>query len=121
MGFNSVVFICNDVMDQIDKDPAGWWKETQHALMSHKCCSGTPVNYGFGISANGFWAVRNQHADVITLASFGGNYPNIVLEYPWGWGGHHKEEDQVKLLRMAAGKLGYNLAKKPAKRKRDGE
>lgn len=114
MGFNSVVFICNDVLDQIDKDPAGWWKETKHALMSHKCCSGTPVNYGFGVSANGFWAVRNQHADVVTLASFGGNYPNIILEDYWH-GGHHTEKAQVTLLRMTAHKLGYRLAKKPLK------
>lgn len=118
MGFNSTVFICNDAMDQIEKDPAGWWAATNRELVHATFGSGGydgrpgPKNYGFGNHANAFWAVSNEHADVTVLIAVGGNHPTVLTKVHNG-GRHHTPEDQVELLRAAADKLGYDLRKKP--------
>lgn len=116
MGFNSTIVICNDAMGEIDRDPAGWWAATRHHL-SH-AMGDEAVNYGYGSHVNGFWAVANKHADMVSLVAVGGNYPTILFQEYWGNRGHHSEEDKVELLRRAAGQLGYVLTKKPPGRTR---
>jgi hypothetical protein len=79
-----------------------------------------PVEYGYGSHMNGFWAVANKHADTVSLVAVGGNYPSILFQEHWGNRGHHAAEDQVELLRRAAGQLGYQLTKKPPGRRSRG-
>ena len=96
MGFNSVIFICNDAMDQIDKDPKGWWKKTKKELDHQTENDGT---YGFGNHLNGFQVVSNEHADDILLIAVGGNYATVIDKEYGGWKiGHHTIDGQIKLL-----------------------
>lgn len=111
MGHNTTLVLCNDAFGVIDDDPAGWWAETKTAIS--RASMGGPVEYGFGHHHNGFWAVADRHADVVTVVAIGGNYTSVLFQEHWGNRGHHAPEDQVELLRRAAGKLGYILTKKP--------
>lgn len=78
MGFNSVIFICNDAFRAIDEDPAGWWEKTKAKLASSDCMGGATAEYGFGNHANGFRAVSNQHADYGVLIAAGGNRAEVL-------------------------------------------
>lgn len=121
MGYNSVVFICNDGMYQIEKDPAGWWKKTWDQLMIQtfkSSKSGEDGSYGFGNHCGGFQAVWNEHADVTCLIAVGGNYATVLPgRVRWSDGdGHHTPEGQVQILKAVASKLGYDLRKKKSKK-----
>lgn len=63
--------------------------------------------------------VETHHADHISLVSFGGNCANEVT--PFAFFGYQlntgREEDQVKILKEAAAILGYDLRKKPEKKR----
>ena len=103
MGFNSVLFICNDAMDQIDNDPIEWWRKTKQALMSRECSRGETVEYGFGSHANGFRAVWNGHADYGVLIAAGGNFAQVVGDGYQMWK-HNDPEVLKRLLEKAANK-----------------
>lgn len=124
MGYNSVLFLCNDAIDQIDRDPAGWWKKARLQLMRapYKTHEGSVDRqdgvFGFGNHANGFQAVWNRHADEQALIAVGGNYATVLKGSRWTWGGHHTEEGQVELLKLAAKELGYELRRKKPKSKK---
>lgn len=116
MGFNSVVFITNDNIDQIEKDPAGWWRETWHALVNPDGVGwrgdGT---YGFGSSANGFKAVSNEHADVRVVIVAGGNSAHVMDKSYVGVG--HGRYDDLTIIKELAAKHGYRLVKKQERRR----
>jgi len=116
MGYNSVLFLCNDAVDQIDKDPAGWWEKAWLQLVRspYKTHEGLDQSgsFGFGNHASGFQAVWNRHADEQALIAVGGNYATVLKGSRWSWSGHHTEEGQVELLKLAAKELGYELHKK---------
>jgi len=107
MGCNSALFICNDAMHEIDKDPAGWWKKAKDAL--GRAHPGKTFEFGFGSHANGFRALHQMHADHVALIAVGANYASVLNWHHWGNHGHHTPEDQLELLRLAAAKLGYEL------------
>jgi hypothetical protein len=115
MGYNSVVFICNDAWGEIDKDPAGWWAKTRQELVSHECMSGETKEYGFGCYGNGFWAVWNQHADYGALIAVGGNWAQVISSMYGCWQ-HNDPDVQLELLGKAADRLGYKLIRKPQKK-----
>jgi hypothetical protein len=101
-------------MGEIDKDPAGWWKEASRAL---QYTGDLPKDFGFGSHANGFTAVTNHHADNIRLLAFG---HNSVSDFGFvavrgGYYAMDSPEEQVAMLRVAAEDLGYGLTrlKKP--------
>ena len=102
MGFNSVIFVNNDCVGSIKKNPEEFWKQAWHALNGGE--GPLPCEFGVGWHVNGATAVWNEHANVTGL---------IVS---CNGGVHRKPEDQVDLLREAAEKLGYTLTKKRAKR-----
>jgi hypothetical protein len=112
MGFNSVIFLCNDAIGQIKNDPEGWWDTTWAALNETETMQGTTFEYGFGNHANGFRAVWNRHADDYALIAVGGNYATVI-DSGRGYGssmwGHHEPGAQVAILRQAAERLGYDL------------
>lgn len=97
MGFNSVLFICNDAMDQISKDPAGWWEKTKGELMTLSRPD-KDGSYGFGNHANGFQAVTNRHADETVLIAAGQNCATVIGSDFCNWN-HHKKEGQIRLLK----------------------
>ena len=104
MGYNSAIMICNDAMDQIDKDPVGWWQEAKRAIVSlrQKDNDGT---FGFG-NSNGFQAICCQHTDVTTIVAIGGNDATILSQT---YGGEGMAEQE--LLTKLAEKHGYKLVK----------
>lgn len=105
MGYNSVLFICNDALDQIDKDPAGWWAKAKSELM--RCTDGEPREFGFGCHANGFYAVSNRHADNGVLILAGGNTVTVLHDAYGRW--KHSPEDIVGVLKDAALKHGHRM------------
>jgi len=54
-----------------------------------------------------------HHADNTVLIAVGGNYATKLFS-TYGYS-HHKEEDQVRMLKEWADKLGYNISKKRKK------
>lgn len=133
MGYNSVIFICNDSIDQIDKNLEAWWTKTKSALSmvfpdgtlgrnaewAAKSAIGFGsstdlADYGIGNHANGCQAVYCAHADYTALIAVGGNYATVLGQFYTGYK-HHDHDSQVKLLRALADKLGYRLIKKTAK------
>ena len=106
MGFNSVIFICNDHMSEIDADPESWWKRASHELVK------VHMNRSQGSFGNGSYAVWNQHADTLGLIAVGGNYATVLPGRLFGRIGHHTTEGQLALLREAANALGYDLVRK---------
>jgi len=113
MGFNSVVFICNDAIGQIEKDPVGWWQKTWCELASVP--HGKPATYGFGNHCNGFQAVWNQHADNTALIMIGGNMATVVDSTHHRLG-HHEEDTQNAFLKEVLEKRGYTVTKNDATR-----
>ena len=120
MGYNSVVFICNDDADVITADPGGWWRKAWEKL----CDSAGRIRphrertFGHGTAGNGFEAVSNFHADNYVLIIAGGNYATVVDVVRVGNEGHHTEEQQLALLRKVLDRKGYYIAKKPRRRKK---
>ena len=111
MGHNSVLFITNDAMGEIDKDPAGWWDKAKGELQS--AMDGEPREFGFGNHLNGFSAVWNQHADVGGIIAVGGNTATVLSVEMFSW--KHDPPTFKSLLSAAAGRLGYGLRKFPEK------
>ena len=112
MGFNTVLFICNDAMGEIDNDPVGWWQKTKSAMGGHLPKTSSDCGraiYGFGHHANGFQVVTCEHADSHFLIVAGGNVATIE---GCAWGRRGREETTLELLRQAVEKFGYRLTKK---------
>lgn len=106
MGYNSVVFICNDAVRTIEEDPKGWWSKTWNKLV--RLPWGKTKSYGHGHHANGFEAVWNQHADMTGVIFVGGNYATVLggsLSHS-----HHDEEKQMAILRDIYAQKGYTLS-----------
>ncbi len=113
MGYNSLLFICNDVRSEIDKDPAAWWERARASLQGYD--GDLPSSFGFGRSANGFQAVWNQHADLTAMVLVGGNHATVVGS-TCNQGRHHDEEDMVAACKAILEKRGYTIRKRPKRR-----
>jgi hypothetical protein len=118
MGYNSVLFICNDGIGEIEKDPKGFFEKFKHTqFIGQNVDKNAQGSFGFGCHSNGFQAVYQGHADAQALIAVGGNYATVVHSEFAGNKGHHDEEDKVRLLRNWADEMGYRIVKKktPAK------
>ncbi len=117
MGYNTTLLLLNDAIREIDKDPAGWWKETRLHLSTFngRRDGESGHDYGFGTHANGFTIAQVAHADVTSLIAIGGNYSTVLLS-EMGLGSQHTEEGQIKILKALARKLGYTVSRKPRKK-----
>ena len=112
MGYNTVVFICNDAMESIKNDPAGFVDKVIEG--TSRVTYKMPWEFGLGSHANGMAVVSCQHADTTTIIAAGGNYASILGHYYAH--SHHQKEDQVRILKELAENLGYTVSKKPTKR-----
>jgi len=106
MGFNSVLFVCNDALDTVDREPEKFAK-----LMSRKMGGIDTGEFGFGNHCNGFSIPHIAHADTVALIAVGGNHATRIMVGSYV-GNHHTEGGQVELLRNLATKLGYTIRKK---------
>lgn len=126
MGYNSVIMLCNDALDAIDKDPYGWWMKTWralsalpgHALPKEEQKYATDSGeYGHGSYANGFQAVWNRHSSSVGLIAVGHNRAEVLLDtYVAVHKSFHTKEGKVALLKELADKLGYRVVKKNTKK-----
>lgn len=105
MGFRTVVMLSNDYSQQWQDDPELGKKIFSAANNSVR------QNLGYG------YVVECVHADTQTLAVLDA-YDGFKAIAHSGWcRGQSDEEIALKLLKEAADKLGYRLAKKPTKKK----
>ena len=110
MGFNSVLFVCNDALNTIDDEPEEFAK-----LISRKMGGLDTGEFGFGNHVNGFSIPHIGHADEHVLLLVGGNTATKLVSHSrWRLG--HTEESQLALLKLLADKLGYSVRKKPKKK-----
>ena len=107
MGYNTVLFICNDAMNEIKNHPEDFYNQLVTGMNR---CGREPYDFGLGCHANGFQVVSSQHADLTTVIAAGGNHAT-VLGYTLGHS-HHTDEAKVRLIKEVADQLGYNLVKK---------
>lgn len=110
MGYNSVLFICNDQMDTITRDPKGWWEKAKDKLIEvmGSNCRKSKGTFGHLNGANGFQAVCNDHADTVHIIAAGRNRASVLGVV---WRDHHTPELQVEILRDLAEQYGYKLVK----------
>lgn len=124
MGFNSVAFLLNDMMNEIQRSPKAITYGLAHPPMSdrkehidrwHDMVrsvareEGEPVPNRQCIEMLGTW-----HADGTKVVAFGGNYYTVLHE-TYGFS-HHTEENKLRIVREMANDLGYTLRKKPEKK-----
>lgn len=109
MGFNSSVFISNDSLHEIESDPKFGEKLAQ-AIQRHYA-SNTPVYIDTEFRSQVACVMSCSHADNTTVIAVGGNHSTVLGEI-YNNGNHSKPEDQIKLLKALAEKMGYRLVKK---------
>ena len=105
MGWNTGVLVCNDIIHEIDKNPASWWDRLREAFDRRK--GREPVSFYGGMST----AAWQEHADTMGLLVVGGNCATRVVSRTCD--GRHDELNILGLLRDAADKYGYRLVRKP--------
>lgn len=115
MGFNSVVFFCNDAHGAIDKDPAGWWEACKSAFGRQKMDKPEMFIHGNRL---GYWeAVAEHHADIYSVILAGGNCATVLGSTMSSGRNTGEIEDQIKILRDTLRPLGYTIRKLPNKEK----
>jgi hypothetical protein len=105
MGFNSTVLILNDRLHEIAEDPE-FGKRISDGITSLNY--DPQKEYITGQTS----VIETHHADNTAVIAVGGNHAT-VLGYTYGTLSHHKEEDQIEILKQLAEKYGYSLRKKP--------
>ena len=110
MGYNSVIFLCNDGQGAVDEDPEGWWWKCRSAF--HYLVGGKPQAFGHMGYANAWQAVWNEHADVTGVIFVGQNGASI-LGCTGGRKYHDTEEQQIAILKDILYQKGYNVVKLP--------
>lgn len=111
MGFNSVLFVCNDAIGTIRHEPEEFSNLIAGKMGSADFGEG---EFGFGNHCNGFDFPHIGHADEMALIAVGGNYATRILRYRAGNEHmHHTKEGQVEILKRLAKELGYSVRKKP--------
>jgi len=109
MGYNSVVLILNDCLNEIKKDKEFGDKVDDAVMRLH---NGNQVDINSGCCVNAATAISCQHADVTQIIAVGGNCATVLANL---WGNHHTEEGRVFLLKSLADSMGYRVVKKAAK------
>ena len=102
MGLMTNITILNDHINKINEDPIAWWNSVYHQICSSRA---RKENFSNNTTVNSV-----QHADTTTILAVGGNH-TTVLGYTHHTN-HHKEEQQVEILKALAADLGYRLVKK---------
>jgi hypothetical protein len=118
MGYNSAILILNDALSAIDADPSGFWEKARNEILGYRR-SEKQNTFGHGGYANYFKVITSHHMNEARVFAIGGNDAVLMHETYDGSGAHEKDpEFKLRLLREMARDLGYDLRKKPAKKKR---
>lgn len=110
MGYNSLLFIPNDQVDQAQRDPERFCDLLLGAI-NLSCVNPEPQDLGGRFSD--FTIPYCSHADNVGLVAVGGNYAVKAGEFHKGYShDHHTHEGRVELLKHWAARLGYEVKKK---------
>ena len=111
MGFNTTVVVMNDALHAIENDP-DFGKKLGDAIRS----LGGPHKFHADVSAlnhvNAATAIETHHADDFVVVAVGGNMGSVL-----GYGGAYRNTDH-EIVKTLAAHLGYELRKKPSRKKR---
>ena len=102
MGIMTNITILNDHLHEINEDPVAWWNNVYQQICSSRARG---QNYDNSTTVNSV-----EHADTTTILAVGGNHTTVLGHTHHT--SHHKEEDQVEILKSLAAELGYRLVKK---------
>jgi hypothetical protein len=116
MGFNSTLVVLNDGLNEI-RDDKEFGRKVHDAILQHDRYkrSGQINDISSGCHANVASVVDVHHADETAVIAVGGNC-GTVLTTTWEVS-HHEDVDKERIVRKMAEELGYDLRKKPQKRK----
>ena len=109
MGWNTTVVVMNDALDAIAHDPE-FGKKLARACT--QAVHGRPVDVSASMHINAATVVETHHADGTTLVAVGGNYGRSLGEF-YAYG---DEDEDIRLLKALADKLGYRVSRKPQKK-----
>ncbi|WP_157639847.1 hypothetical protein [Burkholderia ubonensis] len=109
MGFRTVVLLENDRASEWENDPE-LGKKIVHAAMF----ASARIEPGDKASFVGGRVLECTYADTQTLAVLDSYNMNSLAHSNWQRG-QTAEDVAIQLLRQAADKLGYTLAKKPSR------
>lgn len=120
MGYNTAIIVLNDALDMIRDDPT-FGKNLHDAVIGrerdprgNRLIRDIPAySSKGGVFCNAASVIESHHADGTTVIAVGGNY-GTVLHETYGWK-HHETDQQERLVREMADKLGYRLVKKASK------
>ena len=116
MGHNSVILVLNDCLSDIEKDPE-FGKKISRACAKAFMRRDIRVDIQSGGCINAASVITTHHADLISILAVGGNYGSVIHRIYNSKCAHHKEEDQINLLKKVAEHFGYRLVKKTTKKK----
>lgn len=106
MGFNSVLFVCNNSLAAIGKDPQGFAEEISARM-------GTFDMGRFSFNGSGGFSIPHVgHSSETALVAVGGNHATKILAKSYIPVGHHNSVGQIALLKALADKLGYEVREK---------
>lgn len=109
MGYNKLIFLCNDGEEAINQDPFGWWRACKSAF-GRLWNTKKPETFGFGGFCNHWQAVHEAHADFTAVVMVGGNHSTIIGSV-YNQGKHSTEEEQIAVLKEILLEKGYRIVK----------
>lgn len=109
MGFNSILYIPNDQLDEINRDPEHFARELTGAI-NLSCVEPKPTHLHGRF--HDFTIPYCSHADAVGLVAVGGNHATKILHTGGRELEHHTDGGQIELLRLLADRLGYTVRKK---------
>ena len=114
MGYNATVVVIVDALHEIENDPAFGRNLAQgiRELDMPRHGERSFVHVAARSHSNAAIVIEKHDADFTALIAVGGNLGS-VLQTGYGYR-HQQREEQVKLLRAWAGKLGFKLTESEA-------
>ena len=110
MGYNSLLFIPNDQVDEAHRDPERFADLLLRAI-NMSCVEPGPQSLGGRFSD--FTIPYCAHADDVGLVAVGGNFAEKIMQTNQGHSHtHHTREGQVELLKHLAKRLGFTVKRK---------
>lgn len=109
MGYNSLLFIPNDQVDEAHRDPERF-ADLLLGAINLSCV--TPGPQPLGGRFSDFTIPYCGHADEVAMVAVGGNYAEKLGQWHKGHAhNHHTDEGKLELLKLLAKQLGYSVRK----------
>lgn len=110
MGYNATVVVMLDALHEIEKDKDFGSKLSRAITEANSRNEKRDISSG--CNANAATVIETHHADHLVPVLMGGNYGYPIKDVYMSYSEYNDEE---KLLKRLAEKLGYRVSKKPSK------